>query len=456
MESFLNRYRNITVLLLVIFAQLTLLAVQVKNDQDVRMIRIWTVTAVTPVARVMEAFRGGGIGFVRNYILLHDVNAENRRLQAELDRYKMENIALRNELHTADRAKALEVFQQQTPSKTLAASVILASAGSNANVRFLDRGSFSGVERGMAVVTPDGIVGKIIAAYPSASEMLMVTDADFAAGVMTQSGVRGILKGQGNPTLCKIDYIPVQENITVGEMLWTSGDDRVFPRGFPVGTVKSVRNAQPFKEVYVEPSGIRRGVEDVLILLESVHEDIPKTPPANQPVYIAPPPPAPGQNAGDAQAGPPAPGTEADKLRHEYKAVGDAQNHNFGEGGPGTKPPDFTKLPPESGARVATPPAGQAAKPPVQPPAGGAGTGVAPQAGQPAKPPPADPAGRAPATPNAAGGAGSRGAAAGAQPRPAAASPAGRGPATTNPEAAPNAPARRANQANGPGGQLPE
>ena len=449
MESFLNRYRNITVLLLVIFAQLTLLAVQVKNDQDVRMIRIWTVTAVTPVARVMEAFRGGGLGFLRNYVLLHDVNAENRRLQAEVDRYKMENIALKNELNTADRAKALQVFQQRTPSKTLAASVILASAGSNAQVRFLDRGSFSGVERGMAVVTPDGIVGKIIAAYPSASEMLMVTDPDFAAGVMTQSGVRGILKGQGNPTLCKVDYIPVQETITAGEMLWTSGDDRVFPRGFPVGTVKSVKDAHPFKEVYVEPSGIRRGVEDVLILLEGVHQDIPKTPPANQPVYIAPPP-APGQNSADTPASPqqPAPGTEADKLRQEYKAVGEAQNHNFGEGGPGSKPPDFTKLPPESGTRVVPPAAQPAAPPGAQPatsqpagkapnsanPAAGPGDRAAPPAGQSAKPKP-------PAAPQA---------------RPGGADPAGKAPATSNPAAAPGTPARRANQANGPGGQRPE
>jgi len=61
MESFLNRYRSITILLLVVFAQLVLLAVQVKNDQDVRMIRVWTVTAVTPVARIIEGFRGGGV-----------------------------------------------------------------------------------------------------------------------------------------------------------------------------------------------------------------------------------------------------------------------------------------------------------------------------------------------------------------------------------------------------------
>ena len=418
MESFLNRYRSITVLLLVIFAQLVLLAVQVKNDQDVRMIRVWTVTAVTPVARVMETFRGGSIGFLRNYVVLHDVNADNRRLQAEVDRLKLENIGLKNELNTADRAKALQVFQAQTPSKTLASTVILASAGPNANVRFLDRGSFSGVERGMAVVTPDGIVGKIIAAYPSASEMEMVTDPDFAAGVISQSGVRGILKGQGNPTLCKVDYIPQQEKMTAGEMLYTSGDDRIFPRGFPVGVVKEVRDARPFKEVYVEPSGIQHGVEDVLILLEGVHQEIPKAAPPNQPVYIAPLPPDSGQPA-DAQATPPQPaGTEMDRLRQQYKAVGDAQNHNFGEGGPGSKPPDFTKLGSEGQSASPTPkpatppPAAQPAKPPKQPD----GTPQQPAA-TPAKP------------------------------------PVGQAPATTVPAAAPaGAPARRANQASGPGG----
>jgi rod shape-determining protein MreC len=407
MESFLNRYRSITVLLLVIFAQVMLLAVQVKNDQDVRVIRIWTVSAVTPIARVIEAFRGGGLGFVRNYIMLHDVTAENRRLREENGKLKMDNIALRNELNTADRAKALQVFQQRTPSKAVAATVILASAGSDSNVRFLDRGSFSGVQRGMAVVTPDGIVGKIIAAYPSASEMMMVTDPDFAAGVVTQSGVRGTLKGQGNPTICKVDYVPVQEKIAVGDMLYTSGDDRIFPRAFTVGVVKEVRNGAKFKEISVEPAGIRRGVEDVLILVEAVHQEIPSTPPSTQPVYVGPAPPAPSGQAADTQPAPsPAGGTDLDKLRQQYKTVGEQQNHNFGEGTPGSKPPDFTKM---SGQ----PPAVQS--PPAQPPP------VKPPAGSPAAPPAGKQPGQTPA-------------------------PTGAAPATPTP-------ARRNNQANGPGGQ---
>ena len=63
MDSLLNRYRNITVLLLVVVAQLILLAVQVKNDRDIRFIRVWTITAVTPFARLVEGVRGGGVGF---------------------------------------------------------------------------------------------------------------------------------------------------------------------------------------------------------------------------------------------------------------------------------------------------------------------------------------------------------------------------------------------------------
>jgi rod shape-determining protein MreC len=374
METFLNRYRNVTVLLLVIFGQLVLLAVQVKNDQDVRMIRLWTVSAITPAARVAEWVRGGTIGFVRNYILLHDTQETNRRLQAEVGRLKIENDFLRNQLNTADRAKALALFQESTPSRTLAATVIGTGAGSNSKVVFVDRGSSAGVERGMAVVTPDGIVGKVIAAYPTASEVLLITDPDFAAGVISQKTmVRGTLKGQGTP-MCKVDYVPSEEKLQVGDWFYTSGDDRVFPRGLPVGVIRIVRPGQPFQEIYVEPSGIQRGLEDVLIVIEGVHQAIPNEPPSGQPVYIAPSTPT-----SDLQATAPMPTAEtaADKLRAQYKAIGDAQNHKFGESGVGEKPANFNlKLPPAvpnqgSGARDQG--SGKGAVPPkpavVQPPA---------------------------------------------------------------------------------------
>ena len=388
MESFLNRYRNITVLLLLIFAQLILLAVQIRNDQDVRMIRVWTVTAVTPAARIAEWMRGGSIGFLHDYILLRDTHDENQRLRAEIGRLKLENNFLKSELNTAERGQALAVFQGRTPSKTMAANVIGSGAGSNSKVVFVDRGSVAGVQRGMAVVTPDGIIGTVIESYPTASEVLLITDPDFGAGVVSQkTQVRGTLKGQGTP-LCKVDYIPFEEKVEVGDWFYSSGDDRIFPRGFPVGQVKAVRNTQPFKEVLVEPSGLHRGLEDVLILLEGVHQSLPNEQAASQPIYIAPPPPAPGPAGPSPEHS--STGTEADRLRQQYKDIGDAQGHRFGEGLPGSKPPDFNlnRKTPVSSSPAANPAPAAGAQGSTRP----AGAGITPpQPGQPTASRPAAP-----------------------------------------------------------------
>lgn len=401
MESLLNRYRNITVLLLVIMAQLVLLAVSAKNDQDVRFIRIWTVTAVTPVARIIEGLRGGSTGFLHNYILLHDTNKENIRLRSELDKLKMDNVFLKNELNTADRAKALAVFQEHTPSKTIAARIIGTGPGANSKMVLVDRGSASGVQRGMAVVTPDGIVGKVIASYPTASQVLLITDADFAAGIVTQKGgIHGTLKGQGTPQ-CKIDYIAFEEKVEPGELIFTSGDDRIFPRGFAVGVVRTVRPGQPFKEIMVEPTGLQRGLEDVLILIQGVHQNIPDTPTGMQPVYIAPPPPGSDNKPAETTPAPSPVGTEADRLRNQYKQLGEEQKHTYGDNPPGTKPIDFTKL----GGRGQAP-AGQqppAQQPPAQQPPAQQPAGQSPAKQSPAKQPLSGqpPAGAPPATPPA-------------------------------------------------------
>src|ERR1039457_7073646 len=226
MESFLNRYRNITVLVLTILAQLVLLSLQVKNDQNVGFIRSWTVTAVAPLAKRVDALRGGSIRFVRDYVRLHDADAENRQLRQEVDRQKVEIVFLKNQLNTADRAKALQLFQAKIPSKTLPSSVIMMGLGTNSMV-FVDQGSVNGVMRGMGVLTPDGILGKVTAAYLTSSQVLLVTDPEFAAGVVSgKNHARGTLKGFDGH-LCKVDYVAFEDKVEPGDWFYTSGDDRM-------------------------------------------------------------------------------------------------------------------------------------------------------------------------------------------------------------------------------------
>ena len=373
METLLSRYRNVTVLLLVIFAQLILLAYQVKNDSDVRLIRVWAVTAVTPLARTLEGARGGTSGFLQNYVVLRDTRAENQKLRTELGKLKLENQFLKTELATADRAKALETFEAHTPSKMVGARVIATAAGASNTAVFVDRGSTSGVQKGMAVVTPDGIVGKVLAAYPTASQVLLVTDPSFAAGVVSQKNhVRGILKGLGHGN-CRVDYVQNEEKVELGEWFYTSGDDRIFPKGMPAGQVTGVRPGSSFLDIAVEPSGMANGLEEVLIILEGVHQEIPDIKTAAAPIYLAPPPPntggaAPSQTgaAGEQNAGV---ATDADKIRERYKEMGDSQGHKFGENPPGAKAMDFNLKPGEKPAPKPTPPApkGDTSEPAIPP-----------------------------------------------------------------------------------------
>jgi rod shape-determining protein MreC len=345
MDLLLNRYRNLTVLLAAVIAQLLLLAYQVKSNQDVPLIRVWAFSAVTPLARVLDGARRSTETFFRDYFVLLDVREENKRLKSELDRIQIDNQQLRAELSTADRARSLAIFQQESPMKTVAAHIIANTTDLNGKAVLIDRGVSSGIQKGMAVITPDGIVGKVISVYRAGSAVLLITDPAFAAGVVSQKNrVHGTLKGQGNDPLI-VDYVQNEENVEPGEMFYTAGDDGVFPRGLPVGTASVVRPGRIRKEISLTPSGFRNGLEEVLVIVEGVHTPIPEVPAANQPVYIQPPPPADGDGSGislapleDNTAE-----TDLDRQVERTKRIGEQQKHVFGERGTGA--PNFNLAP---------------------------------------------------------------------------------------------------------------
>jgi rod shape-determining protein MreC len=327
MEALLARYRNLVVLVVVVVAQLLYLAYQWKTGRDERLIRVWAVSAVTPMAGIVEGIRHNTIGFMEDYFILLDVRDQNRKLKADNDRLRMANIYYRNQLTTAEHAHALTMFQAQSQSKTVAARVIGNSTVATAKAVFIDRGSTSGIQKGMAVVTPEGIVGKVVAVYPLVAQVLLVTDATFKVGVESQKGhVHGVLDcGAGS---CAVEQIQDGDKVSVNEWFYTSGEDRIFPKGFPVGTVLSVQPGQGMKDVKLNLSGAPGGVEEVLVVLQGIHQAIPATPlPDDSTLETLLPPPPEKENAGGQ------PGvvqTEADKVVEKYQKIGKDQSHVYG------------------------------------------------------------------------------------------------------------------------------
>jgi len=362
MEALLSRYRNLTVLLVVVVAQLLYLAYQVKTNRDERLIRVWAVTAVTPMAGIVEAVRHNTIGFLEDYFILLDVREQNRKLKADNDHLRMENTYFRNQLSTAEHARALTLFQAQSPSKTVAARVIGNSTVATAKAVFIDRGSTSGIENGMAVVTPEGVVGKVVAVYPLVSQVLLVTDPTFKVGVESQKGhIHGVLDcGTGK---CTVQEIQNEDRIDVGEEFFTSGEDRIFPRGFPVGTVVSAAPGQGMKDVKLNLSGAPGGAEEVLVVLRGVHRPIPSAPAEDSTRAALPAPPA---ETGDAVASASKPQTEADKIVQKYDSIGKQEGHVYGA--VGSAIPNFNLKPAaEAKSPVAGGTAAQAAPAPPSP-----------------------------------------------------------------------------------------
>ncbi len=370
MESLFYRYRNITVLLVALFAQLILLAWQVRSENDVPLVRFWAITAVTPVASAIEGARNGTAGFFGNYFAVRDARDQNRKLKAQVDKLTLENQLLKNELASAQRVETMAGFQAHNPSKMIGARVIGTTTGSGAKSLLIDRGTASGIHKGMAVVTPAGIVGKILAVYPFASQVLSVSDPGFAAGVESQKGhVHGVLKGVGTGS-ARVDYIPTGQKVEVGEQFFTSGEDRVFPKGLLVGKVTGVKEGGNFQDVFLQPSGAEAAPEEVLIIVDPAHQEIPDAPPADSPVFLAPP--VTTTETGPSPA-PAASGTQADKLMEQYKKLGEAQRYTYGEGGPGSLPMNFNAKVPGVNAPTVNAPAANAAGG-AAPPAGATGT----------------------------------------------------------------------------------
>jgi rod shape-determining protein MreC len=341
MESLLHRYRNITVLFVAIIAQIAGVAYQVRRANDVPLLRIWAVSAVTPVASAIENLRSGTFGVFTDFFSAHGSRDQSRALRTERDRLLLENQLLKNELAAAQRAGQLAGFEAHTPSKMIGARVIGATTGMGTRSILIDKGRVAGVRRGMAVVTADGIVGRVMAEYPFASQVLSVTDADFAAAVESQKNhTRGVLKGLGSSSSssAKVDYVPEGQKVEKGETFFTSGDDRIFPRGMPVGKVTSVEGGGAFQTIYVEPFGAEAAPEEVFVIVDPVHQEIPDIPAADAPVFLSPDPKGASGASGPATPGK---GTQADQVVEQYKKIGAAQNHVYGEGNPGSAVPNF-------------------------------------------------------------------------------------------------------------------
>jgi rod shape-determining protein MreC len=284
MENFFSRYKNPLTLMAVLFIQVVGLATQVKRPEGAkpgttgsgtRLIRVWTVTAFTPIEKMFVSTGHFFSNGWHNYADLRGVRKQNRELHDEVDRLQMEQVRLKQDADQARRLQVLLDFKEKFISRTVAAQVIGTSGTEQSRVIIIDKGSHDGIKQDMAVITPDGIVGKVKDVFPLSSQVLLINDHDSGAGVILEhSRLQGIVKGTPLGEL-QIDGIMSDEKVEPGEQLITSGGDRIYPKGYAVGTVISStpdKDNDPFLAIKIKPAADLSRLEEVLVITKMAED----------------------------------------------------------------------------------------------------------------------------------------------------------------------------------------
>ncbi len=281
MESFFIRYRNLLVLLAILVAQIIGLAVQVRqtgaghttldtpDGSSVRLIRMWAMTAVTPLERVTHAI-GSGTGRAWSaYIDLRHVRQQNKDLQQQLARVRIEEAAIAEDALQGRRLQAMLGFRESYVGSTVAAQVIGASGSEQSHILTIDKGTRDGLRPDMAVITQNGVVGKLRDVFPTTAEVLEINDQSSGAGVLLASTrIRAILRGTLTGRV-QIGNLTADSRIQPGEQVLTSGGDQVYPRGLQVGVVESIApdpDHQPYTAIRVKTAVDLDRVEEVLVI----------------------------------------------------------------------------------------------------------------------------------------------------------------------------------------------
>jgi rod shape-determining protein MreC len=220
-------------------------------------------TAISKVSNYSGSIR-------QKYVGLLSVREENEQLRQELLQYRTANIEYREALATNVRLQKLLELKESLPPPTLTAEIV----GKDPSLWFrtltINRGSSDGVQKGMPVVTVEGVVGQILTSSPNYSKVLLATDPNSAVDVITQkTRVHGIVKGLGRDAF-GLNYVLKSAVVEKGDFVLTSGLGGVFPKGLMVGSVLEITNSRRgmFQKIEIEPAVDFSQLEHLIIIMK--------------------------------------------------------------------------------------------------------------------------------------------------------------------------------------------
>jgi len=257
--------------LAVVIGHIVLISAQVNARSGVPILETVTFGAFAELQRLTSAVLNGARGVWTGYVDLRNVHSENDALRQELTNVQVE---LQRQRALADRTRSLEEilgFGNSIELQTSAAEIIGAAATADFRTVTIDKGTSQGLRTDMAVLSPKGVVGRVVAAGPRASRVQLLVDRNAAAGALIErSRAQGVVVGAGDDLL-RLEYVSETSDVQKGDTVVTSGIDGIYPKGFVIGEVDSVeKTGVAFRTIGIRPAVDFSALEDVLVVLTPV------------------------------------------------------------------------------------------------------------------------------------------------------------------------------------------
>jgi rod shape-determining protein MreC len=266
-QAFVVRHRPFFILVGVVLAQLMLLSAQITRDRNEPLAKVWAETALAPFERSLRGLADVTGGIWDRARDITSAERQNRDLRAQVEAGETRMQQLSEASVENERLRTLLDYKAHVPYSTVAAEVIGSSPGETSSTVVVDKGADYHFTADLAVITPDGAAGKIVAVYPHTAQVLLLTDpAAGAGGMLEKSRAQGVMKGMGRG-VCRLDYLMNGESVSVSDLVVTSGLDQVFPKGLPLGRVLKVSDGNIYKNIVVRPAVALDRLEEVLVVV---------------------------------------------------------------------------------------------------------------------------------------------------------------------------------------------
>jgi len=253
----------------VLLVNSVLMSIQTTHRFDTGFLRGWILDSLSPAEKIVDrTLHGTGSIWDRYFALLH-VYDDNQRLQQELDSLKMEVARQREDVLEAARLRKLLGIDESVVGKNVVVRVIGRDPTQSHQSVTIDKGRSHGIQPDSAVMTPDGIVGRVISAGNYSAVVQLILDSQSGVGILVMPNRRvGVIKGNGGNEL-DLDYIDDDSDLKVGDEMITSGEDRIYPKGLPVGVISSVGPQRGLmKTVRIRPKVDFGRLEELLCIIE--------------------------------------------------------------------------------------------------------------------------------------------------------------------------------------------